>query len=103
MGIAFEIERPESAIADPGRIRIRQVSPSLMRVSSFFEKFLYKINFTPNLVEIVLGRCFICNTYNSKIKYCTCILIFEIEEANILGYNEKEVKVQSFLTNKNVS
>ena len=36
LGIAFEIERPMSAIADPGRIRIRQVSPSLMRVSTFF-------------------------------------------------------------------
>jgi hypothetical protein len=36
LGVAFEIERPMSAIADPGRIRIRQVSPSLMRVSSFF-------------------------------------------------------------------
>lgn len=36
LGVAFEIERPMSAIADPGRIRIRQVSPSLMKVSSFF-------------------------------------------------------------------
>ena len=36
LGIAFEIERPMSAVADPGRIRIRQVSPSLMRVSTFF-------------------------------------------------------------------
>lgn len=102
MGIAYEIERPESAIADPGRIRIRQVSPSLMRVSCFFEKFLYKINFTPNLMEIVLGRCAICKKYCPYIKYCTCIPR-EIEEVNILRYDEKEVKVQSFLTNKNVS
>lgn len=36
MGVAFELERPESAIADPGRIRIRQVSPFLMRTSQFF-------------------------------------------------------------------
>lgn len=36
LGVAFEIERPMSAIADPGRIRIRQISPSLMSVSSFF-------------------------------------------------------------------
>jgi hypothetical protein len=27
LGVAFEIERPMAAIADPGRIRIRQVSP----------------------------------------------------------------------------
>ena len=36
LGVAFEIERPMAAIADPGRIRIRQVSPSLMSVSTFF-------------------------------------------------------------------
>lgn len=36
LGVAFQIERPQSAIADPGRIRIRQVSPSLMRTSKFF-------------------------------------------------------------------
>lgn len=36
LGVAFEIERPMSAIADPGRLRIRQISPSLMSVSSFF-------------------------------------------------------------------
>lgn len=50
MGVAFELERPEAAIADPGRIRIRQVSPFLMRASQFFEKFIYKINYTPEVV-----------------------------------------------------
>ena len=64
MGVAFELERPEAAIADPGRIRIRQVSPFLMRASQFFEKFIYKINYTPELVEVSLGRCAICRKYN---------------------------------------
>ena len=56
MGIAFEIERPEAAIADPGRIRIRQVSPQLMRTSQFFEKFLYKIHYRPEIINYVLGE-----------------------------------------------
>lgn len=64
LGVAFELERPEAAIADPGRIRIRQVSPYMMRTSKFFETFIYKINYTPELVEVTLGRCSICKKYN---------------------------------------
>ena len=54
-----------AAIADPGRIRIRQVSPSLMSVSTFFEKFLYKIEYSPNIVKLIFEKCGRC-----KSKYC---------------------------------
>lgn len=36
IALVFEIERPDSAIADPGRIRIRQVSTMVASVSKFF-------------------------------------------------------------------
>lgn len=36
IGIVFELERPQAAIADPGRIRIRQVSTLVSCVSKFF-------------------------------------------------------------------
>jgi hypothetical protein len=36
LALIFEIERPQSAIADPGRIRIRQVSTLVTTVSKFF-------------------------------------------------------------------
>jgi hypothetical protein len=36
LALVFEIERPNAAIADPGRIRIRQVSTLVVGVSKFF-------------------------------------------------------------------
>ena len=41
LGVMFEMERPDSAIADPGRIRIREVSPLVCTVSKFFQTHLY--------------------------------------------------------------
>lgn len=43
LALIFEIERPPSAIADPGRIRIRQVSTMVVGVAKFFETHLYFI------------------------------------------------------------
>ncbi len=44
MGILIEVERPDSAIADPGRIKIRQISPFTMTVSNFFKLYHYKVD-----------------------------------------------------------
>ena len=43
LGIIFELERPDTAIADPGRIRIRQVSTMLTSISKFFQIHQYGI------------------------------------------------------------
>ena len=43
LGIIFELERPDTAIADPGRIRIRQVSTMLTSISIFFQIHQYGI------------------------------------------------------------
>jgi hypothetical protein len=86
LGVAFEIERPISAIADPGRIRIRQVSPSLMSASTFFEHFLYKIKYTPDVVRLVFERCRKCTS-----KYCSYFgscefLVYHLKDSQTLSY-----------------
>lgn len=43
IAIVLEIERPDSAIADPGRIMVRQVSTMVVSVAKFFEVHLYNI------------------------------------------------------------
>jgi hypothetical protein len=40
----IEVERPGSAIADPGRIKIRQISPFVISVSNFFKIYHYGIS-----------------------------------------------------------
>ena len=88
MGVAFELERPQAAIADPGRIRIRQVSPFLMRTSQFFEKFIYKINYTPQIVEVSLGRCLICRKYNCYLIKHNIPTPRAIEDTKVLKYDK---------------
>ena len=34
--LVFEVERPDTAIMDPGRIRIRQISPMITCANKFF-------------------------------------------------------------------
>ena len=38
----FEVECPEAAIADPGRLRMRQICPFVITMSAFFETHYYK-------------------------------------------------------------
>ncbi len=38
LAVMFEIERPQAAIVDPGRIKIRQVSPFVVTANAFFRE-----------------------------------------------------------------
>lgn len=51
LGIVFELERPDTAIADPGRIKIRQVSTMVCSVSKFFQIHQYGITESWDSVE----------------------------------------------------
>jgi hypothetical protein len=64
-----------------------------MRTSQFFEKFIYKINYTPDLVKVTLGRCLICNKYNCYLIKHNIPTIRAIDNTEVLKYKTEQVKV----------
>lgn len=74
-----------------------------MRTSQFFEKFIYKINYTPEVVELSLGRCAVCRKANCYLVKHNIPTPRFIEDTKVIKYEKEVVKVEDVEWNKDIS